>query len=105
MLKADEITAAVSKDLRERSGLGQRAFWAAVGVAQSVGCRYEAGTNKIPRPVRMLLASTYGNAELPKPTAKVSPAIVRDLERAERTIGQARAALAPLVTTETKAQP
>lgn len=40
--------------LRQQLGLNQQEFWAAVGVTQSGGSRYETGRN-IPKPVRELL--------------------------------------------------
>ena len=38
------------RPLRQRLGLNQQQFWAAVGVTQSGGSRYESGRN-MPKPV------------------------------------------------------
>lgn len=59
MITERDITAAKARELQEQSGLSQTAFWNAVGVQQSVGCRYQAGQTKIPKPVRMLIVATY----------------------------------------------
>ena len=42
------------RELRQRLGLNQQQFWAAVGVTQSGGSRYESGRN-MPKPVRELV--------------------------------------------------
>ena len=42
------------RDLRKGLGINQQEFWAAVGVTQSGGSRYETGRN-MPRPVRELV--------------------------------------------------
>lgn len=44
--------------LRRQTGLNQLEFWAAVGVTQSGGSRYESGRN-MPKPVRELLRLVY----------------------------------------------
>ncbi len=41
------------RQARQATGDNQTEFWKALGITQSVGCRYEAGRN-IPKPVRML---------------------------------------------------
>jgi hypothetical protein len=53
-----DITAAVAHKLRMERGLTQAVFWGAVGVQQSVGCRYEVDV-PIPKAVRMLLVVRY----------------------------------------------
>ena len=42
------------RNLRQRLGLNQQQFWAAVGVTQSGGSRYESGRN-MPKPVSELV--------------------------------------------------
>ena len=42
------------RHLRQRLGLNQQQFWAAVGVTQSGGSRYESGRD-MPKPVRELV--------------------------------------------------
>jgi transcriptional regulator with XRE-family HTH domain len=42
------------REIRQRLGLNQEAFWTRIGVTQSGGSRYEAGRS-MPRPVRELL--------------------------------------------------
>lgn len=46
------------RSLRRQTGLNQLEFWAAVGVTQSGGSRYESGRN-MPKPVRELLRLVY----------------------------------------------
>ena len=46
------------RNLRHRLGLNQQQFWAAVGVTQSGGSRYESGRN-MPRPVRELVSLVH----------------------------------------------
>lgn len=46
------------RELRRKTGLNQLEFWAAVGVTQSGGSRYESGRN-MPKPVRELLRLVY----------------------------------------------
>ena len=53
-----DVTGEAAKALRERRGLSQKAFWSAVGLTQSGGCRYERG-NRLPKPIRILLFITY----------------------------------------------
>lgn len=53
-----DITGQSAKFLREQGHLKQKAFWNAVGVTQSGGCRYEQAQD-IPRPVRMLIFMIY----------------------------------------------
>lgn len=52
------------RKLRESFGLNQTQFWNRVGVTQSGGSRYEAGSKRmqrvIPKPVQMLIALAYG---------------------------------------------
>ena len=60
-----EITGAGAKGIRLGKKFGQRDFWKAVGVSQSVGSRYEAGV-RVPKSVQLLIASVYLGA--PKPT-------------------------------------
>ncbi len=57
-LTQKDITGAVARELREKTGLSQSAFWKPLGVKQSVGCRYEAA-NTIPQAVRILLVAHY----------------------------------------------
>lgn len=45
---------------RTSMGLNQTQFWAAVGVHQSTGSRYESGRD-IPRPTQICLAAKYGD--------------------------------------------
>ncbi len=42
------------REIRQRLGLNQQAFWTRVGVTQSGGSRYESGRS-MPKPVRELL--------------------------------------------------
>jgi transcriptional regulator with XRE-family HTH domain len=44
--------------IRERLGLNQTEFWAAIGITQSGGSRYESGRS-LPRAVRELLRLVY----------------------------------------------
>ena len=46
------------RELRRQIGMNQIDFWAAVGVTQSGGSRYESG-RKMPAPVRELLRLVY----------------------------------------------
>lgn len=57
----ESITGAVTLALRMEAKLTQAKFWAAVGVNQASGCRYERARVKcgIPRPVRILLFLVY----------------------------------------------
>lgn len=59
MITESEMTGAKALELRKNEGMTQAEFWASVGVAQSVGCRYEKDAGKLPRPVRMLLVARY----------------------------------------------
>lgn len=52
------VTGAMARSLREAAGLSQSAFWAPLGVKQSVGCRYETEV-EMPRSVRILLVTHY----------------------------------------------
>lgn len=45
--------------VRKKRGLNQSQFWNKLGVTQSGGSRYESGRT-IPRPVKILLALSYG---------------------------------------------
>lgn len=54
-----EMTGLAARQLREARGMTQSAFWGPVGVLQSVGARYEQGSAKIPRSVRILLVANY----------------------------------------------
>ena len=45
--------------VRKKRGLNQTQFWQKLGVTQSGGSRYESGRN-IPRPVKILMAVSYG---------------------------------------------
>ncbi|OFZ70282.1 MAG: hypothetical protein A2Z01_02700 [Betaproteobacteria bacterium RBG_16_58_11] len=47
------------RKLRAASGLSQQAFWAAVGVSQFSGARYELGKVMMPLPVALLLQVVY----------------------------------------------
>ncbi len=99
MITERDITAAKTRELRAASGLSQKAFWAAVGVQQSVGCRHETGATKIPKPVRMLLVAVYvspagtalADIKGVKATARQAR---RDLAKAADSISAARDALA-----------
>lgn len=99
MLTDRDITAQKTRELRAQAALGQKAFWGAVGVQQSVGCRYESGQTKIPKPVRMLIVATYvspagtalADIKTVKATAKQAR---RDLDKAADSINEARDALA-----------
>lgn len=54
------VTAEVAKALRREAKLPQWKFWAAVGVNQASGCRYENDKlERIPRSVRILLFAIY----------------------------------------------
>lgn len=53
-----DVTGAAARSMRESCGLSQKAFWSAVGLTQSGGCRYERG-NRLPKPIRILLFITY----------------------------------------------
>lgn len=53
-----DIDGAAAKELRERLGLTQAAFWEPVGVKQSVGCRHEKGV-PILQSVRILIVARY----------------------------------------------
>ena len=57
-LTEKDITGQVAKELRERAGLSQAAFWNPVGVQQSVACRYEQG-GRVPKSVRILIVARY----------------------------------------------
>lgn len=57
-LTENQITGTVARALRDQIGLTQTAFWSAVGVKQSVGCRYESDM-PIPHPVRILIVARY----------------------------------------------
>lgn len=52
------VTNESARKLRHELGLTQKEFWGPVGVAQSVGARYEDDV-KIPRPVRILVVARY----------------------------------------------
>jgi len=67
-----DITAEGARFLRGRAGLGQRKFWASVGVSQPAGVQYEKG-RRIPKPVRTLLFSIYV-AGLPLDTGSIEGA-------------------------------
>ena len=58
-LTEPDITGAVARELREKTGLSQRAFWEPLGVHQSSGCQYESSASAIPKPVRILLVARY----------------------------------------------
>lgn len=54
------ITAEVALALRQEAKLPQWKFWAAVGVNQASGCRYERDqTVRIPQSVRILVFAIY----------------------------------------------
>lgn len=53
-----DVTNESARKLRQELGLTQKDFWGPVGVAQSVGARYEDDV-KIPRPVRILVVARY----------------------------------------------
>jgi DNA-binding transcriptional regulator YiaG len=62
-MKKTIISSGDAYRLRQKLGLTQADFWAALGVSQSTGCRYEAG-RKLPRPVQRLYMLTYGTQGL-----------------------------------------
>lgn len=45
------------RNFRKQLKQSEVVFWGNVGVSQSLGSRYEAGTRKMPKPVRILLAA------------------------------------------------
>ena len=45
--------------VRKKRGENQTTYWNRVGITQSGGSRFESGRN-IPKPVKILLALTYG---------------------------------------------
>jgi len=53
-----DVTGVAMRDLRNKLGIGQTAFWRTVGVKQSAGSKYEAG-GFIPEPIRRLLFIRY----------------------------------------------
>lgn len=95
MITERDITAERVRELRAASGLSQKAFWAAVGVQQSVGCRHETGATKIPKPVRLLLLATY-----------VSPAgtALEDMRAVKAEARRVEKELSKCLNTLTKAQ-
>lgn len=102
MTTEKDITAEKTRELRTLSGLGQTAFWGAVGVGQSTGCRYESGQTKIPRTVRLLLLATYvsptGTALADIKAVKATARQVRrDLDKAADSLEAAREALGRVV--------
>lgn len=54
-----EITGAVAAEIRAAEKMPQHKFWQAVGSTQSAGCRYEAGTSPMPKPIRLLVYLRY----------------------------------------------
>ena len=46
------------RSIRDKLGINQTEFWAAIGITQSGGSRYESGRS-MPRPVRELLRLVY----------------------------------------------
>src|SRR4051812_44861538 len=58
-MRMKEITGSQILKLRLRLGLNQHAFWDALGLTQSGGCRYELG-QKIPRSTQILVYLVYG---------------------------------------------
>lgn len=50
-------------DMRKAVGVNQHKFWTKLGVTQSGGSRYESGRS-LPKPVRMLLALSSGQATI-----------------------------------------
>lgn len=55
MLTENEVDGTSARMLRMKLGLSQSRFWSPLGVAQSVGARYELKNMKIPAPVRKLI--------------------------------------------------
>lgn len=49
--------------MRTAAGINQHKFWTKLGVTQSGGSRYESGRD-LPKPVRMLLALSSGQATI-----------------------------------------
>lgn len=115
-LTEKDITGPRVRAMREAAGLSQTAFWAPLGVKQSVGCKYESDT-PIPHSVRILIVATYisglkidaktgeGVAELKKlgsiqsafQNASTTAAAVREqLEGAAHQIQKARSTLAKI---------
>ncbi len=68
-MNPSDLTPAYVKELRKSLGLSQPAFWGAVDVAQNTGSRYESGLPKMPKPVKLLLCTVYGDHKI-KPRNK-----------------------------------
>lgn len=57
-LKEDSVLGDLEQ-LRKYSGLNQQQFWAAVGISQSGGSRYETGGRPLPKYIQALLRLVY----------------------------------------------
>ena len=67
-----QVTGQELHKLRSELGINQSAFWAAFGVTQSAGSRYESG-RKMLEPTRKLFIRVYGDAlEEFKATGRIS---------------------------------
>lgn len=74
------MTGPGAKKLRLRLGVNQHDFWRLVGCTQSGGSRYESGQRRIPKAVRILLNSAYGDGrELRAMVAKARRLLVGSL--------------------------
>jgi transcriptional regulator with XRE-family HTH domain len=113
ILTEKDIDGTCARELRVRLGLTQPEFWGAVGLTQSGGCRYEKG-GSIPRPYRILIflvhvaglnidvstregaGATKALAELQKDQSKAAglPDAIQRIEKAQRALAEAGAALA-----------
>jgi transcriptional regulator with XRE-family HTH domain len=68
------------RSLRLKLGLNQTEFWRLVGVTQSGGSRYESGQRRIPKAVRVLLNSAYGDgSQLRAMVARAKRLLMREL--------------------------
>lgn len=95
MLTENEIDGRQAHALRVKAGLSQSAFWTPLGVHQAVGCRYENGSVKIPRPVRRLMVLRYvAGMEIDVST----PEGVAELESLARVMNSRRAARTETLT-------
>ena len=78
-----DVTGEAAKALRESCGLSQKAFWSAVGLTQSGGCRYERG-NRLPKPSCQHLIQEGKNPAEQK--ERQNKAVIHDLERREAAL-------------------
>lgn len=80
-----EVAPLNPKELRDKFGLNQGDFWAAIGVTQSGGSRYENG-RKMPKPVRELVRLVY---ELTDSKATERLALLRQARNPDKKIREA----------------